>query len=181
MRRSRKFWQRGVQLWRFFALFFFFVLFFEGREYPNTPINWPLLAYLACWWWPDNECRLGSFVIFRGSRTVLQRNPIVLWFFQGAIRTPCPHPLGIRPLILLSESSRTGEIFTRGFRTVFLSHHRISQRAIQTSLENQLDLVKTYSQLGLFSGRWFQTPCTPLWIRPWFQRMIQICFSGKGW
>ena len=49
---------------------------------------------LVCWWWPNIECWLGSFVIFRGSRPVLLRNPIFLWFFR-VVRTPGP-PLWIR-------------------------------------------------------------------------------------
>ena len=39
---------------------------------------------LACRWWPKIKCWLGSFVIFRGSGPVLQRNPIFLWFFSGS-------------------------------------------------------------------------------------------------
>ena len=38
---------------------------------------------LACRWWPNIECWLGSYVIFRGSRPVLLRNPIFLWIFRG--------------------------------------------------------------------------------------------------
>ena len=38
---------------------------------------------LEGWWWPNSECWLCSFVIFRGSRPVLLRNPIFLWFFRG--------------------------------------------------------------------------------------------------
>ena len=37
---------------------------------------------LACCWWPNIECWLGSFVIFWGSWPVLPRNPIFLWFFR---------------------------------------------------------------------------------------------------
>ena len=53
---------------------------------------------LACRWWPNIECWLGSFVIVRGSRPVLLRNPIFLWFFRGrggeggGVGTPCPPP-----------------------------------------------------------------------------------------
>ena len=43
---------------------------------------------LVCRWWPNIECWLGSFVIFRGSGPVLLRNPIFLWFFRGG-----PDPL----------------------------------------------------------------------------------------
>ena len=48
---------------------------------------------LACRWWPNIECWLGSFETFenfRGSGPVLLRNPISLWFFRGRVRIPCP-------------------------------------------------------------------------------------------
>ena len=38
---------------------------------------------LACRWWPNIECWLGSFKIFQGIRTSIARNPIFLWFFIG--------------------------------------------------------------------------------------------------
>ena len=43
----------------------------------------------ACRWWPNIECWLGSFVIFKGSGPVLLRNTIFLWFNRG-IWTPVP-------------------------------------------------------------------------------------------
>ena len=46
---------------------------------------------LACRWWPNIECWLGNFVIFRGSGQVLPGNPIFLWFFRGG-PDPCPPP-----------------------------------------------------------------------------------------
>ena len=46
--------------------------------------------------WPTIECWLGSFVIFRGSGSILLGNPICLRFFRGGgVQTPCP-PM-IRP------------------------------------------------------------------------------------
>ena len=48
---------------------------------------------LACRWWPNIECWLCSFVIFRGSRPVLLRNPKFLRFFRGGVGTPCLPPL----------------------------------------------------------------------------------------
>ena len=38
---------------------------------------------LACRWWPNVECWLGSFENFRGSVPVLLWNSIFLWFFRG--------------------------------------------------------------------------------------------------
>ena len=55
------------------------------------------ISGLACRWWPNIECWLGSFVIFRGSRPVLLRNSIFLWFFRGGSGpTVSPPPLWIR-------------------------------------------------------------------------------------
>ena len=58
---SRNFYQRGgggvAHVITFFFLFFF-LLINEGIEDPNTDINGPS--------WPNIECWLGSFVIFRG-------------------------------------------------------------------------------------------------------------------
>ena len=73
----------------------FFLKIWWGREDANTTIiSGPSLAHqqntmLACWWWPNIECWLGSYVIFRGSRPVLLRNPLFLWFFRG-VQTPVP-------------------------------------------------------------------------------------------
>ena len=42
--------------------------------------------------------QLGSFVNFQGSVPVMVRNPILCDFLRGGgVRTPCPHPLWIRP------------------------------------------------------------------------------------
>ena len=51
---------------------------------------------LACQCWPNIECWLGSFVIFRWSEPVLLKNSIFLWLFRG-VRTPCPHPHPLDP------------------------------------------------------------------------------------
>ena len=79
MHGSRKFFQRGSN----FDVFFFS----WWRDWDqNTAISEPSSAcqwngvLLACLWWPNIEC---WFVVFRGSRPVLLRNPIFLWFFSG--------------------------------------------------------------------------------------------------
>ena len=61
LRWSRKFCQRRSN---------FFVD--EEKNDPNTTITGP--------WWPNIECWLDSFVIFRGSGPVSLGNPIFLWF-----------------------------------------------------------------------------------------------------
>ena len=54
--------------------------------------------------WPTIECWFGSFVIFRGSGSILLGNPIFLWFFRGGVRTPCP-PSGSAHGMHLKEST----------------------------------------------------------------------------
>ena len=112
---------RGVQLLK--NVFFFFLFCFswcreEGSKCHNKrviigpPFNG---VSLECQWWPNFECWLGSFVIFRGSGPVLLENSsgaiglsavlnwvfswsysliisIVLWFFSG-VPDPCPLPI----------------------------------------------------------------------------------------
>ena len=92
----------GSELWQ---RFFFF--FFKGeriqisqkaghhRPASETPLNG---VSLACWWWPNVECWLGSFENFRGSGPVLLRNSMFLWFFRwGGRGVPDPlSPLWIR-------------------------------------------------------------------------------------
>ena len=94
MRRSRKFCQgRGGPTVTFCSWWG------EGGSkyhYKRAIIGPPAKCHLngfslVCWWRPNIECWLDSFVIFRGSRPVLLRNPTFLWFFRGGgVRTPCP-------------------------------------------------------------------------------------------
>ena len=51
----------------------------DQRSRLSEPLNG---VSLACQWWPNVECWLGSFENFRGSGPVLLRNSIFLWFFQ---------------------------------------------------------------------------------------------------
>ena len=83
MRGSRKFCQRGFNSGK--------VFFNEGKEDANSTEKRAIIGLpgkrhlngvlLACQWWPNIECWLGSFVIFRGSGCVLLKIPIFLWFF----------------------------------------------------------------------------------------------------
>ena len=50
------------------------------RPASETPLNG---VSLACRWWPNVECWLGSFENSWGSGPVLLRNSIFLWFFGG--------------------------------------------------------------------------------------------------
>ena len=63
------------------------------RPASETPLNGVLLA---CRWWPNVECWLGSFENFKRSGPVLLRNSIFLLFFRRG-RGPDPlSPLWIR-------------------------------------------------------------------------------------
>ena len=44
---------------------------------------------LACQWWSNIECWLGSFVIFLGVRISVDKKPYILWFFRWG---PVPLP-----------------------------------------------------------------------------------------
>ena len=62
------------------------------RPASETPLKWrfngvAIMAAIECWH--------GSFVIFRGSGSILLGNPILLCFFRGA--DPLSPPLWIRP------------------------------------------------------------------------------------
>ena len=57
---------------------------------------------LACQWWPNIKCWLGSFVIF----PALLRKPIFLWFFRGGPDPPVP--LWIRKWALCPVLLNTG-------------------------------------------------------------------------
>ena len=97
MRRSRKFCQRGGGGGCFFC---WWEMGGSKYHYKRAIIGPPAKPHfngvsLACQWWPNIECWLGSFVIFQGIWTKLLRNPIFLWFFR---RGPDPRsPLWIRP------------------------------------------------------------------------------------
>ena len=61
-----------------------------GGEDPNTTISGP-----SKWRFAGGPMMAGSFVIFRGSRLVLLRNPIFFRFFRGG-GSGIPVPLWIR-------------------------------------------------------------------------------------
>ena len=92
----------GSELWQ---QFFFF--FFKGeriqisqkaghhRPASETPLNG---VSLACWWWPNVECWLGSFWEFQGIRSSIAKKFYVFVIFQvGGGGGPDPlSPLWIR-------------------------------------------------------------------------------------
>ena len=84
-----------VYLWRFY-----FCWWGEERgskyHYKRAIISQPAKRHLngislACRWWPNMECLLGSLLIFQGIRTSLLRNALIfLWFFKGWVPDPLP-------------------------------------------------------------------------------------------
>ena len=84
-----------------FRLFSFFLKVIEWREDPITTISaqssvrqWNGVS-LACRWWPNTECWLGSFVIFQGIRTSIAKKPYIFVINQGWSRPLVPSPLWI--------------------------------------------------------------------------------------
>ena len=92
----QKILSEGVQLWQPFCFSSrggrIQIPLSEGQHQHTSEM--PLSGVsLECRWWPNIDCWLCSFVIFRGSGPVLLRNPIFLWFFRGGgggVWTPCP-------------------------------------------------------------------------------------------
>ena len=61
----------------------------QHRHANETPCHLNGVS-LACRWWPNIQCWLGSFVIFRGSGPILLENAIFLCFFSGGSGHPVP-------------------------------------------------------------------------------------------
>ena len=119
----------------------------------ETPLNGVLLA---CRWWPNVECWLGSFENSRGSGPVLLRNSIFLWFFRrGGGGGPDPlSPLWIRTMYTLIEIYwkpilSCASAFVRHF-AYFLSHAQIfklTKRSFLNSIRSDLDGSKPFLQM----------------------------------
>ena len=102
--RIQKVLSEGDQLWQHF-----FNWWGEGGSkyhYKRAIIGPPAKRHLngvslACRWWPNIECWLEWFVIFRGSGPILLRNPLFWWIFRGGgVRTPCSRPLDPRMICM---------------------------------------------------------------------------------
>ena len=100
MRGCTKFCQRGFNFDNTFFLFFFFCLIRGGRIKIHVPL-------LACRWWPDIECWLGSFVTFQGIRTSIAKKPYIFQIFQGG-PDPLSPPLD-PPMVRMQQS----QVFSR--------------------------------------------------------------------
>ena len=101
MRGSRKFFQRGSNFDYGFLLF----KYLYKRAIIGSSAKCHLNGVsLACQWWPNIECWLGSFVVLQGIRTSIGKKPYIFVIFQGGVRTPCPPPLWIRTCQILHIS-----------------------------------------------------------------------------
>ena len=91
----------SIRIWSGSELCQFFPFFFKGeriqislkaghhRPASEAPSNG---VSLACRWWPNVECWLGSFENFRGSGSVLLRKSTFVWFSRGGgSGPPVPH------------------------------------------------------------------------------------------
>ena len=96
---------------------------------------------LAGRWWPNIECWLGSFVVFRGSGPVLQRNPIFCDFKGGPGPLPPPPPLWIREVKTTGWWLSTKSIVR--LDTVFLR----SAVIVVADIENNIELSILYNCL----------------------------------
>ena len=47
---------------------------------------------LACRWWPNIECWLGSFIVFQGIRTSIAKKSYIFVIFQRGSVLPAPPP-----------------------------------------------------------------------------------------
>ena len=91
MRRSRKFCQRGSNSDRVFLTrrnrIQITLKLGHHRPAGKRHLNGILLA---CPWWLNIECWLGSFVIFKGIRTSIAKRPYIFVIFQGGGGGPDP-------------------------------------------------------------------------------------------
>ena len=114
MRGSRKFVRGGPTLITFIFSFSFFFSLMRGEDpkyhYWRANTGPPAKRHLngvllACRWWPNFECWLGSFVIFRESGSLLLRNFIFLWFSQGGGGGSEPHVPPLDPHLHVNVTS----------------------------------------------------------------------------
>ena len=103
--RIQKVLPEGVQLWQRFSSSFFYWWEGRGSKYHNMRANIvpPAKRHLngvslACRWWLNIECCLGSLVPFQVIRTSIDMKPYIFVIFQREGSGP-PDPLWIRPCL----------------------------------------------------------------------------------
>ena len=82
----------GVHFWRFF-FYLIFSKYHEKRAIIGPPAKRHLNGVsLACQWWPNIECWLGSFMIIQGILTSIAKKPYIFVIFQAGGEVPDPLP-----------------------------------------------------------------------------------------
>ena len=118
---------------------FKYILVDEGRGDPNTTLSGPSSADNGATVNAGFDC---SFVIFRGSRPVLLRNPIFCDFFQGrGFRTPChpsgsAHVLSLKIKTFMHGASRYCRLSRRGECSL---RHQLIGREREREREREFD------------------------------------------
>ena len=106
VRESRKFGQRGVQIWYFFLSWWGE----RGSKYRYKWMGWAIIGppvkrhlngvSLAGRWWPNIKCWLRSFVVYSGNPTSIAKKPYIFVIFQGGGVSGPPVP-PLDPLMTL--------------------------------------------------------------------------------
>ena len=97
--------------------------FFWTRKDPNTIKSWPILAHQQHY---RLNARLKVLLFFRGTQTILLRNPIYFSFSRG-LQTPCP-PVPLPPVwIPTCIGFRTCNVYSKPF-TCRVNHHALHGR-----------------------------------------------------
>ena len=133
--------------------------------------------------WPNIECWLGSFAIFKGIRTRIARKPYIFVIFQGGgrwVRTPCPPPsLDSRMLCmesLLEKFKDSHQDSHLGYRSHFFINLNV-QITLMPASKFRLNL--RYS-LGVVFGRisiWLAIRVIPIIV---FCSRVCVCVGGGG-
>ena len=166
MRGSRKFCQRGSK----FDNVFFSWWGDRGSKYHY---KWAIIGppvkrhlndvSLVGRWWPNIECWLGIFVIFRGIRTSIAKKPNIFVIFQGGggFRTPC-RPLWIRPCIL--NKNQVLALYVLNLKKRFLP---VDQRVTIVILRQELIKRASawdFQQCGILTCVYSDEPLQPPFI-----------------
>ena len=111
---------------------------------------------LACWWWPNIECWLSSFVIFLGIWTRIAKKPDIFVIFQGGgVRTPGPPFASPHDAAGQKDKNWGGVLYVKIFNMI-----RIHLKSYATQdpknffIEIVLPFVDRKPQNGKFEKQW---------------------------
>ena len=138
-----------------------FFLVNERRRDPNTTICG---VSLACRWWPNIECWLGSIVLFQGIRPSIA---IKLYFcdFSGGRGSRPPSPLWIRPCVHTPPNSDLGHCFhvlqTGTWLSLMCHVHFLAWRPPRATSNLKTTRGRNWSERSLWSKK--GSCCLRLW------------------